>query len=320
MNGKKRLLRDGCFAMGLTFVLLAGACSVVGQEIRLDYFPKKNVNVTVTDYKKGRYILENTYRSIRGHEGKPVYADYWNVGVAYSYMGVNHDSTLGMFRKSKQVNESSFSQIVAHSMRDKDAMENRLVKLLGQPFLEIIKDCNLELKPTTLAKRMEEKDALDLEGLNESLIDELLVLMDKDQRYRYSSTAYKGNWNEQNKLDMEVQLAIAELFDKNGYPGSSAVGAKFSGHACLMLEHGGELAHQEKYYPLVKDAYVKGEVPESCFLMLIDRIHWKKTKKQIFGSHAGVPFDSDEVIKKIKDDIGWNNGNFQNSKVVGDNS
>ena len=34
--------------------------------------------------------------------------------------------------------------------------------------------------------------------------------------------------------------------------------------------------------------------------MLLDRIHWKETNKQYFGSHVGVPLETEEEIKRIK--------------------
>ncbi len=146
---------------------------------------------------------------------------------------------------------------------------------------------------------------MDLKGLNEDIVDQLIVLADKDQRFRFSSTSNKDNWEAQNKLNMEVQLALAKLFDKHGYPGLSVVGEKYAGEACLLLEHGGQLAHQEKYYPLVAEAFKNGEAPRPYVLMLDDRIHWKKTKEQIFGSHVGVPLDSDAVIERVKKQLGW---------------
>ena len=120
--------------------------------------------------------------------------------------------------------------------------------------------------------------------------------MDKDSFYRY-----KTEWDErQRKLDMDVQLELTEILNTYGYPGKSLVGENYMNYACLMIEHGGELEYQEKYLPMVAEALKNGELEKNYVRMLIDRIHWKKTNKQIFGSQNGVPFDTDEVIREFK--------------------
>jgi len=290
--------------MTASLIVLAGEY-VAGQEIKMGFIPPANSKVTEADYRKGKYILQNTYQSIEDHDGNIVYADLWNVGMAYSLMGVDHESIMTMFRESKRMNSDSFKQVIAHAFNGKDPNENRLIKLLGEPFKDLVRDCNVEIEPTTLAERIAKKQSQDLTGLNEELIDQLIVLMDKDQRHRYSHTSYVANHDAQNQLDKEIQTSLANLFDEHGYPGRALVGEEYAGCACLLLEHGGDLAHQEKYFPLVVEAFKNGEVTRPYLLMLVDRIHWKKTKKQIFGSHAGVPLDREEVIQKTRQDLGW---------------
>lgn len=142
---------------------------------------------------------------------------------------------------------------------------------------------------------------VDLTNLNVNLIDTLIAMMERDQKFRYKNSEYDNNTAEQSRLDNKNQIQLAQVFDKYGYPGRSIVGDKFMDYACLIFEHGGNLDFQEKYFSMISDALKINQVDKSVVRMLIDRIHWKKTGKQIFGSHIGVPFDNDKLIQEIKD-------------------
>ncbi len=279
--------------------------STQAQEIIMDYYPEKPTTTADVDYARGKQMLSNIYQSIKDHNNEMVYADYWNVGIAYSYMRLEDTLILSFLKKAKTINEDSFCHIIAYALDRKSVEENRLFKLLGSPFKNLVSDCDIGiLKRTDISERYKIKDGMNLTGLNEHLIDKLIILMDKDQYYRFSPTEYNSNWETQTKLDKEIEIELAEIFDTYGYPGKSLVGEEFMNHACLLLEHGGTLAHQEKYFPLVTRALANEEVDKSFVRMLIDRIHWKKTRKQIFGSHAGVPFDESAIIEKIKKTYG----------------
>ena len=47
-----------------------------------------------------------------------------------------------------------------------------------------------------------------------------------------------------------------------------------------------------------------GEVKKPYVRMLVDRIHWKKTGKQIFGSHGSIPFDDEKTIQQYREKYG----------------
>ena len=270
---------------------------VSSQENFTDYIPKKNSGTDQVLYNRGKHMLINNYQNIKEHKGRLNYANYWNTAFAFAHMGVGRDTILGQLIASKKMNRTSFCYIANAQIESNEGEPLLFHTIVGNMYLELINDCkDIKLKKILLKDRFKEKEALDLTGLNEKLINQLIKLMDKDQFYRFG-----GSWNDkQRSLDREVQKELTTIFEKYGYPSKKLVGEHYMNDACLMLEHGGELSYQEKYFPLVAEALKKGEVEKNYVRMLIDRIHWKKTGKQIFGSHSGVAFETNEVINQIK--------------------
>lgn len=276
------------------------------QFAEMDFIPRHKTGISKEDYQRGKYFLVNTYQSIREHENNWVYADYWNVAVAYQLMRVHRDSILGALQTSQEMDTEDFCSIVSHMLEKKNGpKDTKWYATLGDDFLKLVQPCQT-IHSTGYSRSEEEdkKEALDLTGLDEPLINRLIALMDKDQRYRKLGEDYDANWAEQTQLDKEIQDEMESIFTTYGYPGRSLVGKRYMSYACLMLEHGGEIAYQEKWFPIVIEAMQAGEVDRNIVRMLIDRIHWKKTGKQIFGSHVGVSFDAEEVVKDVKEKYG----------------
>ncbi|WP_400075656.1 hypothetical protein [Winogradskyella sp. R77965] len=292
----KNLIKTIVITLLLTNNLLA-------QEITKGYFPEYEGNVSKVDYDYGKNILTNAYSQIPDNE-ECVYADYWNVASAYARMGVNSEIVYSYIKKAKELDTKSFCEIVTY-FQTLDEGLNRFKKLLGDSFTELISDCSgTVLKPASASSFQKKKEGLDMKKYDETLIDKIIFLLEKDNRYRYSSKEYHANLDKQTKLDSEVRLELSKIFDDYGYPSIELVSEEFSNYGCLLLEHSGDIETYDKYFPLVAKAFKNGDVTASMFRMLIDRIHWRKTGNQIFGSHSGKPFADEKTIARIKEEYG----------------
>jgi hypothetical protein len=264
---------------------------------KMGFIPPYTKGVSEEDYNKGKYILENTYKSMEEH-GDVVYADYWNIAVGYSYMDYDKDEILDLLKKSKAEDAESFCAIINHGK--KEIKSGKLNKLLGDDFQKLIADCENIGQPQPMKSSLKEKSHY--EGLNYDLIVQLDAMMINDQKYRRDEDVLtnQAKWAKQKALDEENQQLLKSIFEEYGYPGKSLVGEKYNDYACLILEHGGDLEFQEKWFPTVIAAMKKGEVEKNMVRMLIDRIHWKKTGKQIFGSQIGKPMEEEKIIREIQ--------------------
>ena len=233
---------------------------------------------------------------------KLVYIDYWNVAIGSSLMGEDKEVVFKLLETSKTKAPSNFCQLVKTVVEQTNGNveELRFYRLFGVRFVKLISDCR-SLAANDGNAKQNPKLGVDLTNLNVTLIDSLIVMLERDQKFRYNTSEYYNNTTEQSRLDNQNQVQLAKIFDKLGYPGRMIVGDKFMDYACLIFEHGGNLDFQEKYFPVVLEAVKNNQVNKGAVRMLVDRIHWKKTGKQIFGSHIGVPFDNDKVIQEVKD-------------------
>ncbi len=282
-------------------VVLLISISSFSQEIDTDYFPEYNNTVTMSDYNRGKHLLENAYSQI-SDPAKVHEIDYWNVAFAFSYMGIEKNIVFDYLKKSKTINSENFCAIANRQIDARKGLSKTpFYKLLGERYAKLICDCEgVVVNEISIEQRIKEKEKLDLSKYNEKVIDILIRCMDKDQRYRASSSLYANNRDKQTILDREIQEEMNSVFEEFGYPGKDLVGEIFMDYACLFIEHGGELNYQEKYLPLVAEAYKNDQVSKPYLKMLIDRIHWKKNKKQVFGSHMGIDFESSDIIKEVK--------------------
>ncbi len=281
----------------------------LGQEkriIRKGYIPKKKSNIEEKEYQRALYILKNSYTQMSNNPKDRNYGDYWNVAIAYSIMGENPSDVLTLLRKSKQANPHSFCSVYnATLINNKVKHEgNTLLAYVGNDFHKLVKDCN-----GILANKTERSDDYYLEEASDlSLAKRLISIQKADQKYRGGkiskvlTAAQKTELiNRRREIDDQLQDSLVSIFKEYGYPGKSLVGSKLSHVACIVLIHK-EYSFQERYLNLIVKA-VNDEEIESVNLLkiLLDKIYWQKTGKQIFATQSGIPMASDDLINQVKE-------------------
>jgi len=263
-------------------------------------FSNAQIDKSTSDYKKGLIILEQTQKKVNLNNGKMNYSDCWNLALATALTERDKVKTFDYLLKSQQKDNSAFNDIVRHSIEFYgNTIENTpFYKLLGQQFIDLIDKSKIELSKNNNQKDLETKNIK-----NKEVIDILMQMMQRDQKYRKDKNFLlnKNLRNEQRKLDSINKGELTKLFNKYGYPGKSITGDnEFKNYTCLITEHGQDLKDQKKWLPIIALAYKKGELNANPLKMLLDRIHWQESNKQYFGSHTGVPFESDQEIERIK--------------------
>jgi len=260
---------------------------------QFSYIPPKPDNVSESEYRRGKLILQNSYDQIKNAKNGIVASDYWNFAMAYLAMGQPKDTIYNLLLKSKAIDPPGFCKIATYAIAQYDGIENvKFYKEIGVEYKQLIESCSsVEIRPT------KEVDALTYSksgGFNYEVVAELDRISKLDQKYRLSD-----NLDRQRLLDIQNTKDIESIIKKYGYPGRKLVGKKYESVAWAVIQHA-ELPYQEKYLPLIHKAVLEQQLEEAPFKMLIDRIHWKKTGSQIFGSQAGVDFADDKTIAEIK--------------------
>ncbi|MDT4896393.1 MAG: hypothetical protein QOH25_1470 [Acidobacteriota bacterium] len=87
----------------------------------------------------------------------------------------------------------------------------------------------------------------------------------------------------QDAIDKRNMKRLEAIIEKYGWPTKSMVGAEASEAVFLIIQHA-DLAHQKKYFPLLKAAAAKNEARPDQAAMMEDRILMGDGKKQIYGT------------------------------------
>ncbi|MEL7162289.1 MAG: DUF6624 domain-containing protein [Bacteroidota bacterium] len=110
------------------------------------------------------------------------------------------------------------------------------------------------------------------------------LMNEYSEKYGWKSPQMDSLWAIQSLSDSLNTVYITQLIDEIGYPGKSKVGSQAS-TAFLVIQHA-DLAIQEKYLPILREAADAGEMRWSSLALLIDRIEERNDRPQIYGSQV----------------------------------
>ena len=263
----------------------------------IDFYPSHKNGIPKEDYEKGKYFLENTYKQMK-ENGNVCYADYWNIALAYAYMGQSPDTILDLLKKSKSDHPENFCTVANWSQKDKPIEEYMFYKVLKKKYVDLISDCDGQESNEELKL----KDPSFYKGYNYELIKKLNELKDKDQKYRGQANFLQSPELIENQrlLDIQNENEIYRIIKKYGYPGASIVSEEWRDIACVILVHANSLTIQEELLPVIAKAAGQGELGKGIVRILVDKIQLKKTGKQIFGSQVGIPFEAESKIRALE--------------------
>jgi hypothetical protein len=88
------------------------------------------------------------------------------------------------------------------------------------------------------------------------------------------------------EIDSVNLIKVEEIIDKYGWLGSDIIGDQGNITLWLVIQHS-DLAVQEKYLPIMREAAKNGKAPSSHLAYLEDRVAIRRGKKQIYGSQIG---------------------------------
>lgn len=156
---------------------------------------------------------------------------------------------------------------------------------------------------TTLHDAKEWKEALEklqkkldiLEAnYDKPLKAELLAIFEDDQKYRQQmgdvEKKYGRNSKEMrdlavvmNSTDSLNLIKVKAILDKNGWIGADKVGNEANSALFAVIQHA-DVATQQKYLPMMREAVKNKKASGSSLALLEDRIAIREGKKQIYGS------------------------------------
>jgi hypothetical protein len=175
-----------------------------------------------------------------------------------------------------------------------------------------------DLKSLYTDKRWEEVKALVKQNkdkaevnLNKPLVAILDTVMQEDQKYRMqldevetkygrSSKEVKALWMTIAEKDSINLIKVTAILDKYGWVGADVVGREGSQALFLVIQHA-DIATQQKYLPMMREAVKNKKASPSSLALLEDRVLLRTGKKQVYGSQIGIDKDGKHYVQPLED-------------------
>jgi hypothetical protein len=114
-----------------------------------------------------------------------------------------------------------------------------------------------------------------------------------EKKYGWESQEMTALWNLIREKDSLNLIKIEDILDKYGWLGEDIVGEQGNRTIFLVIQHS-DLAVQEKYLPMMREAVKNGKASAGDLAYLEDRVAIRQGKKQIYGSQ--VNYDGERQI------------------------
>jgi hypothetical protein len=132
-------------------------------------------------------------------------------------------------------------------------------------------------------------------------------------RYGGKSQEMKDLWTIIHAKDSLNLIKVEAILQRYGWLGTDVVGHDGNSTLFLVIQHS-DLATQEKYLPMMRDAVDKGNAEARSVALLEDRIAIRKGKRQLYGSQIGwdmvanqyfvLPLDDPDNVDKRRLNVG----------------
>lgn len=217
--------------------------------------------------------------------------DRYNAACSWALAGVPDSSFFQLFRIAEKMDYTDLRHITTDTDLD---------TLHPDPRWEVL---------IALVRANKEKAEANIDRPLAALLDSILA---EDQRYREridevekrhgrDSEEMKALWRTIGKKDSSNLIVVSNILDTRGWLGPDIVGKDGNAALFLVIQHA-DLAIQEKYLPMMRDAVYKGNAKASSLALLEDRVALDQGKRQIYGSQiARDPVSGAYYVSPLED-------------------
>lgn len=246
----------------------------------------------------------NTYSdAFRANGWKATSNDRYNAACSWALANKPDSAFFNLYRIATLMNYTNYGHITTDQDLNSLHSDKR-----WDPLLQIIK---------------ENKDKAEA-NLNKPLVAKLDSIYTDDQKYRIqigsvekvfgnNSKEMRALWDTINYKDSLNLIQIKAILDTYGWLGSDVVGTQGSTTLFLVIQHS-ELATQEKYLPMMREAVKKGKASGGNLALLEDRVALRQGKRQTYGSQIGqdnetnlyyvLPLEDPDNVDKRRAEVG----------------
>lgn len=146
------------------------------------------------------------------------------------------------------------------------------------------------------AKVLANKEKMEA-NYDKPLVAMLDTIYEEDQKYRRQigaiekehgreSDEMQAHWALIIEKDSINLIKVERILEERGWLGPDVIGSKGNSALFLVIQHA-DIAVQEKYLPMMREAAAQGNARPSSLALLEDRVALRTGKRQIYGSQIG---------------------------------
>jgi hypothetical protein len=233
------------------------------------------------DYAASGQKYEEAFAALNGKGAVP---DRYNAACSWALA----DEKEAAFKQLLRIAEAGLYSNYNHLISDPD-----LKSLYDDPRWEKVKE---------LVKANKEKEEANLDKELVAILDTIyqldqgyrMQLQEIEEKYGRQSEEMKKHWDLINETDAINLTKITKILDERGWLGADVVGREGNQTLFLVIQHA-DIATQEKYLPMMREAVQKGNARAGSLALLEDRVALRQGKRQIYGSQVGQDMATGEM-------------------------
>jgi hypothetical protein len=207
----------------------------------------------------------------KGYQG-----DRYNAACSWALAGVVDSAFFQLNRIAEKMNYTNLGHISKDSDLNSLHTDKRWGEVIG--LIKANKDraeANYDKPLVALLDSIHNED----QGLRQQ-IDEV------EAKYGVDSNEMQELWRNMARTDSMNLIVVERILNERGWLGADVVGPTGSSTLFLVIQHA-DLATQEKYLPMMREAVTNGKANGSHLALLEDRVLMRNGKRQLYGSQIG---------------------------------
>jgi hypothetical protein len=209
--------------------------------------------------------------------GKGYVDDRYNAACAWSLAGNNDSAFVQLEKIATRAGFADYNNLVTDADLNKLHSDKR-----WKPLCALVKQ-NKDKAEANLDKAL----VAQLDTIYTADQGGRIRVHDVQEKYGFGSAEVKKVWDTINHNDSINLVKIKSIIDKYGWPGPDVAGRQGATTVFLVIQHA-DIATQEQYLPLMRDAVKAKKAEPSSLALLEDRVALRQGKKQIYGSQIGI--------------------------------
>lgn len=216
-----------------------------------------------------------------GWKGRSV--DRYNAACSWALAGVPDSAFFNLQRITDKLAYADLRQISGDPDLETLRFDKRWAPLLEQ----------VEANKTRVEKNLDRKLAARLDSIRErdQLYRQTTHMV--EEQYGRDSPEMREHVRRMIATDSTNLIEVRRMLDERGWLGDDVVGRTGNSALFLVIQHA-DLAVQEHYLPMMRQAVRKGDARGADLALLEDRVLMRQGKRQIYGSQIGRFPDSGE--------------------------